>query len=191
MTGLSRLQITRLIASYARTGALKERSYRRNLFSKHYPESDIELLASRRSARKAKRTRRRGRSYRESGSITATSAMNVWPGSRAAHIYNLRKSLAYRKEAPALREDRTGADWHRRTPAARSARQAGLPARGHWCIKEIGRHESGPFTGAFQSVSEFPPARGVRQRAVINPGQAKSRSNTSFGSGGRAAGAAI
>jgi transposase len=45
MTGLSRSQVTRLIAAYLATGTVRERSYRRHRFAKRYTASDIALLA--------------------------------------------------------------------------------------------------------------------------------------------------
>lgn len=45
MTGLSRSQVTRLIARYVKTDAVKERRYRGNQFPNRYTGSDIELLA--------------------------------------------------------------------------------------------------------------------------------------------------
>lgn len=45
MTGLSRAQVTGLIAGYIREGTVKERRYRRNWFAQRYTASDVELLA--------------------------------------------------------------------------------------------------------------------------------------------------
>ena len=45
MTGLSRAQGARLISRYQATGAVKERSYRRNQFQQRYTAADITLLA--------------------------------------------------------------------------------------------------------------------------------------------------
>jgi len=46
MTGLSRAQLTRLISRYRDSGAVRERSYRRNRFANRYTAGDIELLAA-------------------------------------------------------------------------------------------------------------------------------------------------
>jgi hypothetical protein len=46
MTGLSRAQVTRLIARYKDYGQVQEGSYRRNRFAKHNPAADIELLGT-------------------------------------------------------------------------------------------------------------------------------------------------
>ena len=45
MTGLSRAQVTRLIASYAATGRVKAAAYQRRKFASRYNKTDIELLA--------------------------------------------------------------------------------------------------------------------------------------------------
>jgi hypothetical protein len=46
MTGLSRAQVTRLIARYQKDGQVKERNYRRNRFARRYTAADIELLGA-------------------------------------------------------------------------------------------------------------------------------------------------
>src|SRR6202790_322797 len=45
MTGLSRAQVTRLIASYADTGRVKAATYQRTKFATRYRKADVELLA--------------------------------------------------------------------------------------------------------------------------------------------------
>src|SRR5207248_3095055 len=45
MTGLSRAQVTRLVASYAGTGHVKARLYQRRKFTARYTKADVELLA--------------------------------------------------------------------------------------------------------------------------------------------------
>jgi hypothetical protein len=45
MTGLSRAQVTRLIASYADTGHVKTAPYQRRKFGARYTKADVELLA--------------------------------------------------------------------------------------------------------------------------------------------------
>ena len=46
MTGLSRAQVTRLIAQHARTGEVKEAAYRRHRFTTRYTKIDAALLAA-------------------------------------------------------------------------------------------------------------------------------------------------
>ena len=45
MTGLSRAQVTRLIASYAESGRVQPTVYQRRRFASRYTKADIELLA--------------------------------------------------------------------------------------------------------------------------------------------------
>src|ERR1039457_1014880 len=45
MTGLSRAQVTRLIAGYRRTGRVKAAAYQRTKFATRYTASDVGLLA--------------------------------------------------------------------------------------------------------------------------------------------------
>jgi transposase InsO family protein len=98
MTGRSRSQVTRLIAGYVKTGAVKERSYRRNQFAKHYTGSDIELLAEVDEAHETlsgpatrKILEREFKHYGE-------QRYQRLAGISAAHIYNLRKSRVYREK---------------------------------------------------------------------------------------------
>ena len=46
MTGLSRAQVTRLIARYQASGMVQAASYRRHRFAQRYTRADIELLAA-------------------------------------------------------------------------------------------------------------------------------------------------
>jgi transposase InsO family protein len=96
MTGLSRAQVTRLIARYKQTGAVREKRYRRNRFQSRYTSADIELLATVDEAHgtlSGPATQKivyrafhdyGDRRYERLGAISA------------AHIYNLRKSREYR-----------------------------------------------------------------------------------------------
>jgi transposase InsO family protein len=45
MTGLSRAQVTRLIAGYRKTGQVKAAAYQRTKFARRYTAADVELLA--------------------------------------------------------------------------------------------------------------------------------------------------
>src|SRR5260370_18437814 len=46
ITGLSRAQVTRLIAQYKDSGQVQERGYQRNRFATHYTAADIDLLGT-------------------------------------------------------------------------------------------------------------------------------------------------
>lgn len=106
MTGLSRAQVTRLIAQYMKDGQVRERGYRRNQFAKHYTGADIELL---------------GTVDQAHGTLSGPATQKILYrefyeygdkryGRLAAisvpHIYNLRKSQAYRKRRIAYQKTR-------------------------------------------------------------------------------------
>lgn len=96
MTGLSRAQVTRLIARYKETGTVQERPYRRNRFQSRYTSADIELLAAVDEAHgtlSGPATQKiLYREFHDYGDrrYERLAAVSV------AHIYNLRKSRAYR-----------------------------------------------------------------------------------------------
>src|SRR5260221_2887624 len=97
MTGLSRAQVTRLIARYKEAGQVKERGYRRNRFAKHYMSADVDVLGTVDEAHgtlSGPATQKilyrglyqyRDERYRRLATISVP------------HIYNLRKDQAYRK----------------------------------------------------------------------------------------------
>jgi transposase InsO family protein len=97
MTGLSRAQVTRLIGRYAESGIVKERRYRRNRFAIHYQADDVELLAAVDEAHETLSGPATQKIlYREffeygDGRYRRLAAIS------APHIYNLRKSRAYRE----------------------------------------------------------------------------------------------
>src|SRR5260370_38622784 len=106
MTGLSRAQVTRLIARYMKNGQVQERSYRRNRFAKHYTAADIDLLGTVDEAHgtlsgpATQKILYRG--YYEYGdeSYRRLAAISV------PHIYNIRKGHAYRKRRNAYQKKR-------------------------------------------------------------------------------------
>jgi transposase InsO family protein len=97
MTGLSRAQVTRLIAAFRRTGRVKAAAYRRTSFPKRYTAADVTLLAYVDKAHgnlSGPATRRiLEREYAEYGQAAyqRLSAISV------AQLYRLRNSEAYRK----------------------------------------------------------------------------------------------
>jgi len=97
MTGLSRSQVTRLIAAYLATGTVRERSYRRHRFAKRYTASDIALLAEVDEAHETlsgPATRKiLQREFEHYGEQRYERLAGISP----AHIYNLRKSRRYRE----------------------------------------------------------------------------------------------
>ena len=97
MTGLSRAQVARLIASYQATGVVKERRYRRNQFSSSYTAADIKLLAEVDEAHETlggpatQKILYRG--LHEYGDQDYERLARL----SSSHIYNLRKSRMYRE----------------------------------------------------------------------------------------------
>jgi transposase InsO family protein len=96
MTGLSRAQVTRLISRYREGGAVRERNCRRNRFTSRYTPADMELLAGVDEAHETlsgpatqKIFYRELHDYGDQR-YTRLAAISV------AHIYNLRRSRAYR-----------------------------------------------------------------------------------------------
>lgn len=98
MTGLSRAQVTRLIGRYRDGGTVREKNYRRNRFASRYRAEDIELLAAVDEAHEnlsgpatCKILHREFHDYGDTR-FERLSSISV------AHLYNLRKSRAYRQK---------------------------------------------------------------------------------------------
>ena len=97
MTGLSRAQVTRLIASYAETGHVKAVPYQRGRFATVYTKADVELLAyvdkSHGNLSGPATKRILEREYGEYGQ----AAYKRVAGISVAQIYRFRSSEFYRK----------------------------------------------------------------------------------------------
>lgn len=97
MTGLSRAQVTRLIAGYTDTGRVKAATYQRKKFPSRYTGSDVELLAyvdkahGNLSGPATKRILER--EYSEYGQSAYERLAHI----SVAQIYRFRNSEAYRK----------------------------------------------------------------------------------------------
>ena len=106
MTGLSRAQVTRLIARYKDYGHVQERSYRRNRFAKYYTAADIDVLGTVDEAHgtlsgpATQKILYRGLYEYGDDRYQRLAAISV------PHIYNLRKSPAYRKKRIAYQKTR-------------------------------------------------------------------------------------
>ena len=97
MTGLSRAQVTRLIARYAASGRVEPTVYRRRRFTERFTRADIELLAAVDEAHdtlSGPATRRI--LEREYGLFNKAEYARLATIS-VAHLYNLRKSRRYRE----------------------------------------------------------------------------------------------
>ena len=99
VAGLSLAQITRLIRAHARTGKVEAKVYRRQRFAVKYTPADIALLAQvdraheRLSGPATQRILKR--EYAEFGDRKFTRLATI----SVAHLYNFRRSAAYRKVA--------------------------------------------------------------------------------------------
>lgn len=96
MTGLSRAQVTRLVARYLMAGEVKETAYRRHRFATHYTRTDAEQLAKVDEAHETlagPATRKiLEREFGEYGK----SEYGRLAGISVAHLYRLRQSRTYR-----------------------------------------------------------------------------------------------
>jgi transposase InsO family protein len=97
MTGLSRAQVTRLIAEYQKTGRVQATVYKRTRFATRYTAADVNLLAYVDKAHgnlSGPATRRiLEREYSEYGQAAYQRLASI----SVAHLYRLRNSEAYRK----------------------------------------------------------------------------------------------
>ena len=97
MTGLSRAQVTRLIARYRANGELQPAPYRRHRFPQRYTRADIELLATVDEAHETlsgPATRRiLEREYQDYGKPEYQRLASI----SVAHLYNLRHQQRYRE----------------------------------------------------------------------------------------------
>ena len=98
MTGLSRAQVARLIGRYKESGAVRERNYRRHRFASRYTAEDVELLLAVDEAHKTlsgpATQKILYREFHEFGDQRYVRLAFI----SVAHIYNLRKSRAYRQQ---------------------------------------------------------------------------------------------
>ncbi len=97
VTGLSRAQVTRLIAQYAESGTVQVRRGRGRRFTAHYTPADIALLAEVDEAHdtlSGPATRKiLYREYYEFADARYERLADI----SSAHIYNLRKRRSYRE----------------------------------------------------------------------------------------------
>ena len=97
MTGLSRAQVTRLIARYQASGTVQAASYRRYRFAQRYTRADIELLAAVDEAHDTlsgpatRRILQREYQHYDKPEYQRLATISV------AHLYNLRRQQRYRE----------------------------------------------------------------------------------------------
>ena len=97
MTGLSRAQVTRLIAAYAATGRVKMTEYKRRRFPARYTAADVNLLAYVDKAHGNLSGPATRRILEREYEVHGIAAYQRLAGISSAQIYRLRATAAYRK----------------------------------------------------------------------------------------------
>src|ERR1022692_4551800 len=106
MTGLSRAQVTRLIGQYLESGVVKERNYRRNRFVKRYQAADVKMLAEVDEAHETLSGPATQKILHREFHDYGDERYRRLAGISAPHIYNLRKSRAYRERKMTFQKTR-------------------------------------------------------------------------------------
>ena len=97
MTGMSRAQVTRLIARYTATGQVRPTIYRRRRFPGLYTRADVELLASVDEAHETLSGPATRRILEREVELYGKQEYVRLAAISVAHLYNLRKSQRYRE----------------------------------------------------------------------------------------------
>jgi transposase InsO family protein len=97
MTGMSRAQVTRLIARYTATGRVQPTVYRRRRFPARYTRADIELLASVDEAHETLSGPATRRILEREVQLYGKQEYARLAAISVAHLYNLRNSPRYRE----------------------------------------------------------------------------------------------
>ena len=97
MTGYSRAQVTRLIERYRRSGHIRERMYRRHQFPRRYTDQDLRFLAMTDSVHEYPNAASVKRVLRRMATVYGQPEYEGIAGVSVSHIYNLRKSVVYRR----------------------------------------------------------------------------------------------
>ena len=105
VTGLSRAQVTRLIATYVATGTVVERYYRRHRFAQRYSRADVALLAEVDEAHETLSGPATRQILQREFEHYGDKRFERLAGISVAHLYNLRKSRSYREKR--LRYEKT------------------------------------------------------------------------------------
>lgn len=97
MTGMSRAQVTRLIARYIASGRVPVTSYRRHRFASRYRRSDIELLAEVDEAHGTLSGPATRRILEREYQVFGKAEFERLAGISIGHLYNLRQASRYRE----------------------------------------------------------------------------------------------
>jgi hypothetical protein len=98
MTGLSRAQVTRLIALYTARGRVRPTVYRRHRFPQRYTRGDVELLASVDEAHETLSGPATRRILEREVELYGRQEYARLAAISVAHLYNLRHSRRYREQ---------------------------------------------------------------------------------------------
>jgi len=96
ITGYSRAQISRLIRKYKQAGQLKKTEYRRHRFPRKYTLSEVELLAKTDELHTCLSGPATKKVMEREYEVYGHSDFGNISGISIAHLYNLRRSNAYR-----------------------------------------------------------------------------------------------
>ena len=97
MTGLGRAQVARLIHSYAASGQVRVREYRRHRFPQRYARADIELLAAVDEAHETLSGPATRAILKREFEVYGKREFERLAGISNGHLYNLRASPRYRE----------------------------------------------------------------------------------------------
>lgn len=97
MTGLSRAQVTRLVGSFLKTGRVRVRDYRRHRFAARFTRGDIELLVAVDEAHETLSGPATRRILEREYELYKKPKYARLAGISVSHLYNLRRSRAYRE----------------------------------------------------------------------------------------------
>jgi transposase InsO family protein len=103
VTGYGRAQVTRLISEYRSSGGLKPKLLRRRRFPTRYTRADIELLADVDSAHQGLSGAAVRRLLKRAFEVFGDAAYERLANISVSHIYNLRRSEAYRRHRTVYR----------------------------------------------------------------------------------------
>ena len=169
MTGLSRAQVTRLIARYGRCGRIEVAPYRRHRFPQRYTRADVELLALVDEAHEnlsGPATRRiLQREYQLYGKPEYARLATI----SVAHLYNLRRQPRYRERRLCYVKTRPSA-----VPSANGARP--MPKAGPVfcastpCIRATRRAERKACTTSMPSMKSRNGRSWPPRRTLAKPG---------------------
>lgn len=99
MTGLSKAQMTRLVAEYKKRGTLKPKEYKRRSFEKIYTKTDIELLVSVDNAHKRLSGPATSKILRDEFGLFGRKEFENLKNISIAQLYRLRGTPRYRERS--------------------------------------------------------------------------------------------